>query len=360
MLNLTIEKRRNLILTTNGILLVMTAGFALFKYMSLNTGAIPYPAVVVCLLIAANSIYLILGGDQGNSEILMMLILGGGLLATTINTGGYDGAPVILAPILPMVATLWFGAATGWRILGLLVVMLSAVLWMDLGTLLPANPLSPENLAISRYLGTTLTAVVCTWITWAFSESKQVDIHHNQQQASTDHLTGLANRRALDAAVLREVGRARRDQSSLSLIMIDVDHFKRYNDSNGHQAGDKCLTKVAKVIATVAQRPADVASRFGGEEFAVLLPDTDAKGAYHVAESIRKQMLELELVYEKNSSDFVSLTLGVITIKGTRIKSIKDLIKEADAALYRGKSNGRNQVVIKSIGGSISQGLRYA
>lgn len=360
MLNFSLEKRRTVILASNGILFTLSASFGLFKYIQLGIEGFPYAAAIVCVLIAINSIYLLLDGDLAISEALLMTILLAGYVGATANSGGFDGAPSTLAPILPMVAILWFGAQAGWKILTVLLSVLSLTLYLDLNDVIAPSKHSEDAITVSHFLSAVLTSFVCTWVTWAFAKTKEQDNLHNKQQASTDHLTGLSNRRVLDAALLSEVNRAQRDGSWLSLIMADVDFFKRFNDTNGHQAGDICLITVANLIAESAKRPSDVVSRFGGEEFAVLLPSTDSDGALIVAHRIRKAMTAAQIPYDIGGGEFLSLTLGVIAIEGSELKNVTDLIAEADAALYRGKSNGRNKVVIKSIGSSNIGKVRYA
>ncbi|NKB31735.1 MAG: diguanylate cyclase [Pseudomonadales bacterium] len=127
--------------------------------------------------------------------------------------------------------------------------------------------------------------------------------------------------------------------------MTDVDHFKRYNDVNGHPAGDQCLINVAQTLTSCAKRPTDFIGRFGGGEFIVVLPDTEHAGACKVANKIRQDILQRKMPYEANSLEYVSLTLGVVTVRGSHIKSIQQLTKEADKALYYGKSQGRNCVI---------------
>lgn len=360
MLNFSVEKRRTLILESNGILFMLAASFGLFKYSQLGTGDFPYAAAIVGVLILMNFGYLLLGGDLAVSEAAMMTILFGGYVGATANSGGFDGAPITLAPILPMVAILWFGAQAGWKFLAVLMGVLTLILFLDLKNVFAPSQHSADAITVSHFISVVFTSAICTWVTWAFAKSKEQDILHNQQQASTDHLTGLSNRRALDAALLREVSRTQRDGSWLSLIIADVDFFKRFNDTNGHQAGDKCLIEVANLIAESTKRPSDIVSRFGGEEFAVLLPGTNSHGALTIAERIREAMIASQIPYDNGGNEFVSLTLGVIAIEGAKIASVIELVAEADAALYRGKASGRNKIVVKSICASDTGKIGYA
>lgn len=166
--------------------------------------------------------------------------------------------------------------------------------------------------------------------------------------ALQDGLTGIANRRLFDKTIKDEFKRAKRNNDDLALIMADIDNFKAYNDTYGHQEGDLCLKKVAGVLEENAQRASDLAARYGGEEFALIMPDTDLTGAVKVAERIRKQILALEIEHENSqTSDYVTLSFGVSRIKNIGEiddKLIKEFIETADAALYQAKENGRNKV----------------
>src|SRR5690606_38200976 len=148
-----------------------------------------------------------------------------------------------------------------------------------------------------------------------------------ERQSVTDFLTGVFNRRGIEAILLSEAGRARRTGSWLSVLMADVDHFKRYNDTQGHQSGDECLVRVAQIIGSCSGRTADVVGRFGGEEFVVILPDTDPAGACKVAEDIRRVVLAQDLRYEPGGKETLSLTLGVVSALGPAIDDVSQLIR---------------------------------
>jgi len=162
--------------------------------------------------------------------------------------------------------------------------------------------------------------------------------------AMYDQLTGLANRRNFDETLLRQFNLAKRNKSPLSLIICDIDFFKIYNDTYGHQQGDDCLAAVAKVIGNAPDRPTDRACRYGGEEFTLVLPDTDLQGGLILAEKIRQSILDLNIAHEGSKvADCVSLSLGLATFTG-QFHSQDEILKAADEALYRAKENGRNRV----------------
>ena len=167
--------------------------------------------------------------------------------------------------------------------------------------------------------------------------------------ATIDQLTRVANRRQFDKYLEREWRRLSREKAPLSLILLDIDYFKRYNDSQGHQAGDNCLEQVAQVIAKSVQRPADLVARYGGEEFAVILPNTSLEGAIYIANKIKRAVYDLHLHHPSSDvSDVVTISQGIsstIPFIGT---SPESLIYDTDLALYTAKSQGRDQFKVRA------------
>ena len=164
--------------------------------------------------------------------------------------------------------------------------------------------------------------------------------------ANLDALTQIANRRSFDEYLALEWRRHLREQQFLSLILIDIDYFKRYNDRYGHQGGDDCLIRVAQAISQVPQRSTDLVARYGGEEFAVILPTTNIEGAFTIAESIRLAIAFLAIPHaESEVSQFVTSSLGFASIIPTLEGSPEDLITLADDALYQAKREGRDRVI---------------
>jgi diguanylate cyclase (GGDEF)-like protein len=164
--------------------------------------------------------------------------------------------------------------------------------------------------------------------------------------AFIDGLTGVRNRRYFDEHLTVEVARAQRSKLPLSLIMIDVDFFKRFNDCYGHQAGDDCLRHLASVFQSCVKRPADFVARYGGEEFVCLLPETPSSGALILAESIRKAVMDCQIPHAESSvNPWVTLSLGVGTAVPGELITSGELVKRADSNLYKAKHEGRNRVV---------------
>ncbi len=161
--------------------------------------------------------------------------------------------------------------------------------------------------------------------------------------ATRDGLTGLANRRSFDIKLAEEIRRAARDQPPLSLLMIDVDCFKLYNDTYGHQKGDECLRSVAQAIAGTLWRETDFPARYGGEEFTVIMPNTPLSGAMLVAERLRQAVENLHIAHSASIvSDCVTLSIGGVVAVGGDLNPER-VIAPADAALYRAKRSGRNR-----------------
>jgi diguanylate cyclase (GGDEF)-like protein len=167
----------------------------------------------------------------------------------------------------------------------------------------------------------------------------QEENHTLSELASLDPLTNLANRREFDARLETLL----REPTMLSLVMIDVDHFKGYNDIHGHQAGDKCLQMISRVLQELTRGRRDIAARFGGEEFVLLLPDSDLSTACQVAERIRTSIAQLGIHHgDSPVSSVVTISAGVATSRPESTSG--DIVARADAALYKAKSEGRNRV----------------
>ncbi|MBI5895974.1 MAG: diguanylate cyclase [Desulfobacterales bacterium] len=167
-----------------------------------------------------------------------------------------------------------------------------------------------------------------------------------EKLSKQDGLTDIPNRRNFEESLAREWGRAMRSRQPLSLVMMDIDHFKRYNDCYGHGAGDGCLRRVARTLKKSLARPTDFVARYGGEEFVALLPDTDADGARHVAEQLRAAVEAAAIPHDlSNTAPVVTLSIGLATHSDDDIKiNARQLQQFADQALYRAKQRGRNQV----------------
>ncbi len=169
-----------------------------------------------------------------------------------------------------------------------------------------------------------------------------------EELSNTDALTSIANRRYFDWFLKLECGRLSRVNSSISLIMCDIDYFKEYNDTYGHQMGDECLQRIAGAIRSVVRRDIDCVARYGGDEFAIILPDTGSDDTVHIAEMVRKAVENLYLKHDNSKCDkIVTMSFGVasITSRDKEPDCMSIIVSKADKGLYLAKTTGRNKVV---------------
>jgi len=215
------------------------------------------------------------------------------------------------------------------------------------------NVLDPMGMRVLQFLalvGLVACVYILVYVLTRFEQNARRVLHEAnsrlEAQSSLDSLTGIANRRSFDWTLEREWKRHARAQIPLSVALIDVDWFKQYNDSYGHLAGDDVLRSIAFAIQSGVHRPGDFAARFGGEEFAVILPDTDEHQARYVIAMIHQRVRALEIPYKHPSlGPFVTISIGIATVVPSRDDSHLDLVRESDVALYRAKGEGRDRVV---------------
>ncbi|MBU0731197.1 MAG: diguanylate cyclase [Proteobacteria bacterium] len=166
-----------------------------------------------------------------------------------------------------------------------------------------------------------------------------------QRFSYMDGLTSVSNRRYFDDTLKKEWKRAMREKTFISLIMLDIDFFKAYNDYYGHQGGDECLKQVAVMLSDAIKRASDFVARYGWEEFVLVLPNTNLEGAITVAENVKKELAALHLKHERSSvSDQVTVSMGIASSKPGKGSEQDNLVRDADRALYRAKSEGRDQI----------------
>jgi diguanylate cyclase (GGDEF)-like protein len=178
---------------------------------------------------------------------------------------------------------------------------------------------------------------------------------------AVDALTGIANRRHFDRALDRELRRARRDRAPLSLVFLDLDEFKRYNDTYGHARGDEVLRLVAQTLDETFRRGGDLVARYGGEEFAVVLPGVDGRRAGLYAERLRRRIWRLAIPYAASQvSDRVTISGGVATVTPPQVVAPDDLLRAADQALYRAKCQGRNRIAVAGVEAAATKALGLA
>ncbi|GAO96729.1 diguanylate cyclase [Pseudomonas syringae pv. actinidiae] len=156
-------------------------------------------------------------------------------------------------------------------------------------------------------------------------------------------MTGLANRRCFDQTLTKEARRAQREGTTLVLLMIDIDYFKRFNDTFGHVAGDVCLRAVGEILEDSVKRPSDLVARYGGEEMGIIMPNTDGQGATVVAQLIIDRLERKNIRHNSSPFGRVSVSIGIIAAAGSQLDNLMGFIQGADRALYNAKALGRNQ-----------------
>ena len=171
-----------------------------------------------------------------------------------------------------------------------------------------------------------------------------------QIQSNTDGLTCISNRRHFDSMLNEEWNRSLRSGSPLAVIMLDIDHFKSFNDHYGHLAGDSCLQKIAQELSRFARRGGELTARYGGEEFVFILPATDKHTAFEVARQIQKMIVSLAIPHARSTPGIVTLSLGVASLQPSAEQLPVELVRLADAALYRAKLAGRNCIRLEDDG----------
>lgn len=189
-------------------------------------------------------------------------------------------------------------------------------------------------------------------------EEVQLELERSNQKlkllSASDGLTGLANRRCFDETFLKEWKRCGRENESLSLIIVDIDHFKAYNDFYGHIAGDGALKQVAHALDSALKRPVDIACRYGGEEFTIILPDTDSVGAELVARRMRKAVEDAQIKHEASETrGFITISMGLVSTVPSDNLQPTHLLEAADQELYRAKENGRDRYHVVDLTSSI-------
>lgn len=337
--------QRGLVQATNLVLTALVAVLAIVKMIVLEFSFLPIPAFFVIAVGISNAIYIKRHGSVEIAAKILIVTAVLGLAFATFYSGGVNASVALFAPIIPIMTALLINARTAWISFGSICVFLTGIFTLDIYGYVPENTIDSDLLLISRYIVVIALCLISTWVISRFSTTSRTLLMQLEQQSYIDYLTGILNRRGIEATLLQEREKAKQSNTWLSLIIADVDFFKLYNDSNGHLSGDNCLKTIAKLIEGHGLRPLDTAGRFGGEEFVLILPNTALDEALKVAENLRQLVLDQNIPYGPNNTDPVTLTLGVASAHGYTIGGTEQLIRDADMALYKGKHQGRNRVV---------------
>ncbi|HYD34020.1 MAG TPA: GGDEF domain-containing protein [Methylophilaceae bacterium] len=266
--------------------------------------------------------------------------LGWGALAISLPWLGRTGQNIVLIMMVIAITTA----------LPRLVVLLPFFLAFAAGVLAPLILMLPFLDAELRRVVLPMLVMMAVTLWFSATETRRVLVDILLKQISfenaswEDRLTGLGNRRRFDERLDLSWHQAVRLQVPLSLILLDIDHFKRYNDNYGHQAGDDCLRQVANALNGCVKRAGDLITRYGGEEFAIVLFHTPMTDAKTMGETLRAAVADLELKHEYSPSGIVTISLGGTTIIPSQEGKIGELVRAADEALYRAKAMGRNRV----------------
>jgi diguanylate cyclase (GGDEF)-like protein len=301
---------------------------------------------------------LVLAIDKGETEALFArgkrvetISILVGLCALSTVVFAMDGLPVDFL-LIPALLLAIFRLGSSGSAIGIILIAGPAVYMTERNH--GAFALARADLFIHSIF--ILQCFLCVALILLYSVNSALRERDRLQQAVTaaffeadanavrDHLTGLANRRAFDKQIAREWQRAFRERLNLSLLIIDVDRFKLYNDHYGHPAGDECLRKVSSILAQSALRATDLVARYGGEEFAIILPGASANMASLLAERIRQSVAEAALPHASDPQGIVTISAGVATLQPSNDIETTMLIERADRALYEAKNRGRDRV----------------
>jgi diguanylate cyclase (GGDEF)-like protein len=268
-------------------------------------------------------------------------------------TGGLLAPVMVWFATLPILSVLLCG--NRWGALWTFVATLTACAYaaaQELGVNLPieVTPGGLRFLQLTGLVGLMLCVYVLVSVLKRMEFGARQALHDAncklEQQAATDALTGIANRHRFEHVLKQEWARHERIGLPLSVALIDVDFFKAFNDEYGHLAGDECLREVASAIQTSIRRPGDFCARFGGEEFIVIMPNTDERGAMRVAELLRDPIRARKIPHARSSvSTQVSISIGISTTIPSEGHSHHDFLYDVDMALYRAKAEGRDRIV---------------
>ncbi len=311
--------------------------------------------VVLGLLLFIAGVMFLPSRTWENGWPIVALVLGDTAITTAIiYLSGNAGSSLYLTYFLVMLIGAF--APNLKQMIGLSVILCAAY-----GVILYLDSLETGTISEGRLLGITVLLIMAVFYgatTETVRRERQKKDNLLEQintlkrieqelraQSGQDWLTGLTNRRRFDETFQKEWARARREETSLAILMIDIDHFKLFNDTYGHQAGDECLKLVASAIGGTIHRPGDLPARYGGEEFVVALPNTDAKGAAQVGEAMRAKVEGLKIPHAASkTAAHVTLSVGAAAVVPSQDAESPSLIAAADQALYRAKHEGRNRV----------------
>ncbi|MEP5764598.1 MAG: GGDEF domain-containing protein [Halieaceae bacterium] len=349
----TEHRKSSLVQSAALILAALMVVFASVRLLAKTDRSFMLPIVVVCILVYLWCFYASRYRDNNfGAACVFVVMFTVSLVGTSIANGGFVAPIIVLLPMTPLLTTMMIGPRAGLVSLAGIVLMLTGMMTLTgMGIEFPITQLSNTDRDLLRGFTLLVTVSLVGMSSWHYASQTELMSATIYQQATHDHLTGLLNRRAFDETLQSEIDRASRNGDWLSLIVADVDHFKNFNDLNGHIAGDECLRRVSDTMAASFQRSSDAVGRWGGEEFAVILPSTDNIQAERLANELREKIANTPLTGANGQPQSITITLGVGCIRGKRRIDPSELVELADQALYRGKQDGRNRVNVSVVRG---------
>jgi len=261
------------------------------------------------------------------------------------DAGGLDAPVLVALPLVPMLSSLLLGRNSLPWLLGLTMLMLSGLLGLQLAGEIEAQPFDAQTHSILHLVAVMVMMLLCAGLGYYCDRQNDRMQHQLTLLAHTDGLTGVANRRFFDDRLNQEWLRNRRISRPLSLLLVDIDHFKQYNDTYGHVEGDRCLVAIAQVIAHHCRRSGELVARYGGEEFAVILPNVDLSEAAAIADGLRAKVERLHSKGHPDLRETVTVSIGFASAVPYEFEQQERFVVQADEALYRAKRAGRNQSV---------------
>ncbi|MGB1799561.1 MAG: GGDEF domain-containing protein [Gammaproteobacteria bacterium] len=279
----------------------------------------------------------------------LVIILWLGLLFGGYAVGGIHAPVTIVFSLIPLASAYLINIRA--TIIMCTLSIVSIITFYIIDNLGYSQPITLDNSEVGFFRAAWLICVIflVSVMGWLYSRKTLQLTKILEEQASTDFLTKLANRRKLNERLEQEFYRTRRHKNWLTLLMIDIDHFKSLNDEEGHVKGDETLVLIANRIKDFCQRSTDIAGRYGGEEFLLILPDLEPDNAKTLAENIRQAVQEISISCSNIENQNLSVTIGCLSVRGTDLDTASELVNNCDKLLYEGKNAGRNIVMSKEI-----------
>lgn len=305
---------------------------------------------IVCISLAAFHFFANRNISYNILASIFISIMIVGIFLGTFFAGGINSPVIIILPILVVFAFILFERKLSWVTVGLITFLIIAYVVLQISDFtFPENTLSENQASIMRGVWLIFNILIMA-LSISFFKKENEELRKKLfEESITDHLTGLPNRRFIEQFINFELAREKHEGRKISLLMIDIDFFKKYNDYYGHIEGDKCLVKVANFLKEHFKRRTDFIGRFGGEEFIVVISGLKDDEVYELAESYRSKLEAMAIPHAYSEFGKITVSIGINTIDGNTNMEMNDLIDSADKALYSSKSKGRNRISLANV-----------